>query len=129
MTLPGNVCIRFLNAIQHTEASNRDEMSDLVRKRILYGIQECPTYVTSNITWFDRIVNSTLTGLLFLLDYIILSKLLRYMKHILFLSNMQILGYMLSIIVMITLVLYVYVVYGIKYIRHVTKYFLKYKKS
>jgi hypothetical protein len=55
MSHPGKVYMRFLEPIMPHEASTRDEMSALVRRRMLQSFRNVPDDVARELTWPQRI--------------------------------------------------------------------------
>ena len=109
MSIPGRVYCKFLKPIQPSEASTRDEMSRLLRIRMLEAYRDCPSDVCAKLTAQESFYNIlTITIILIVLaatGWVVGSALsLQY-------SWGEIALYWLGGTVAITLGLYVYMVY------------------
>lgn len=57
MTIPGKVYVRFLPPIYAKEAENREQMSQLLRTKMLEAIKNGPKDVGAPLTWRQRLEN------------------------------------------------------------------------
>mmetsp|Transcript_17383 Transcript_17383/g.29150 ORF Transcript_17383/g.29150 Transcript_17383/m.29150 type:complete len:433 (+) Transcript_17383:116-1414(+) len=55
MSLPGKVYVRFLEPILPSEAKSREDMSRLLRRRMLNSFKNCPNDVATDLTWSQRL--------------------------------------------------------------------------
>jgi 1-acyl-sn-glycerol-3-phosphate acyltransferase len=65
----GHVRVRFLKPIMPDEAGSKDEMSALVRRRMLEAIKECPGDIGEPLTWVEKLVSVFTILALFAVDY------------------------------------------------------------
>ena len=111
MNVPGVIYVKMLKPIQCAEAKDKDEMSLLVRKRMLESIKQCPADVASPITWMDRIYNLIGISAIWAIDYY----LIKFAHHVLVnrfgFSGRQILYGFLGFTAFISPSVYVYAVY------------------
>ena len=57
MTIPGKVYARFLDPILPHEASSREDMSNLLRRRMLKDTMNAPSDIAVELTWSQRLQN------------------------------------------------------------------------
>lgn len=69
MCMPGKVYIRYLTPIQPSEASTRDEMSGIVRRRMLDAWRECPSDICRQLNFMQRLKYFATIFCLFLSHY------------------------------------------------------------
>ena len=117
MTMPGRVLVRFLQPIMPAEASNKEEMSRLVRRRMLRALRDCPEHVGAEISWERRLMN--VTGISALLAFNIFAghAAMTYLFTVRKLTGAQVAMYGILSSGAITLTLYIYVVYVRKWLR------------
>lgn len=72
MCMPGKVYIRYLTPIQPSEASTRDEMSRLIRRRMLDAWRECPSDICRQLNFMQRYSSNAHTHI-FLLNFLYLT--------------------------------------------------------
>ena len=52
---PGKIVVRYLKPILPSEANSRDEMSELVRRRMLEALREAPSDLGRPLAWAERL--------------------------------------------------------------------------
>lgn len=104
----GHVRMRFLQPIMPDEASSRDEMSALVRRRMLEAIKQCPEDIGEPLTWIEKLVSLFTILSLFAIDvklyYIVCDLAFNYFK----LSTKEFVVASSALSIVITLGLYFY---------------------
>ena len=114
MTLPGVAVVKFLSPIYPSEASSKEEMSRIVRHQMLVGIKDCPVEVGSELSWLDRIKNVSAIAAFLSFDYVTGRGILLYLTVSCGMTVTRVIFLGVAVSVVITLLLYVYVVYIIR---------------
>jgi hypothetical protein len=112
MCIPGKVYARFLPPIYPTEATNRDEMSYIVRKQMLQAWKDGPKDAGGPLSWQSRIlmyfyIAGTYAFAYFFFTLIPFKRYLSYYH----LSKAQAWGLLGAFCIGITIVFYVYMMY------------------
>ena len=113
MSLPGKIYVKFLTPIQFNEANSREDMSNLVRTRMLECWRDGPDDVCAPLTWLQRLEQQFYQYLFFFLAWkgyraLPLESFMEYYK----LGRIQLLGVFLGGSFGITLVFYFYLMYA-----------------
>ena len=107
----GKIYVKYLKPIMPNEATTRDDMCRLLRRRMLHAMMECPEEVARKISWHGRVANIVATFAVFAFDYFSLS----YLHHLLFLeleySIQAVVFYATVLSFAITFVLYIFFVH------------------
>ena len=119
----GKVYIKYLKAISPSEATTREEMHRLVRKRILLELKNCPRDAATELTWTERTKSILASILLFTFDAILLYYLRIFLFEKLRLPVTTVIQYSFYITVLITVALYIYFVYVTEMISHFGHFF------
>ena len=108
----GNIIIRYLPAIYPHEAQSRQEMSHLLRKRMLISIMnDTNEQLLCPLSWSQWCLHYSAIGLLFIIDYYIVLYSHYYFFTYLKLTVSQVCIYISVITMLITALLYIYYVY------------------
>lgn len=94
MSLPGRVVMQFLQPILPSEASTREEMSRIVRRRMLTAIQNAPDGVgdTAKVGIWDRGLSYAAIAAIFTLNAFVLAFLLDTLRR----ENVSLLSFALA---------------------------------
>lgn len=112
MSLPGKVVMHFLKPIKSTEASTREAMSRLLRRRMLEALRNPPENVgdLAVVTWRDRILN--VLAILFI--FVFNTFVVYYGKEFIVRNNVPIkysIAGFVGIPIIVTIILYIFKVY------------------
>ena len=113
MTIPGKVYIRFLKAIHPHEASSREEMSLLVRRRMLEALRDGPIDAASPLTWPQRLECVLYLLVAYVIGYAIYARLpwAETRRMLGGVTSWQLAGLAVLLSVVVTMVFYVYLLY------------------
>lgn len=130
MSLPGKVHVKYLAPIQNSEATSREEMSELVRIRMLESWRDGPDDVCAPLTWPERIEQQCYQYAFFYSVYkafqlIPFTELLEAYK----IGKIQAFGLFLGVSFGITFVFYFYLMYLSVWIARFTEYLLKNRRN
>lgn len=64
----GHVRMRYLKPIMPNEAKSKDEMSALIRRRMLEAMKQCPEDIGHPLTWVEKLVSVLTILSLFVVD-------------------------------------------------------------
>ena len=67
----GHVRMRYLSPIMPEEVRSKEEMSVLVRRRMLEAIKQCPEDIGEELTWIEKILSITTILVLFVIDFLL----------------------------------------------------------
>ncbi len=108
---PGKVVVRYLKPVLPTEATSRDEMMRLVRRRMLQSLADCPPQIGASISWMERVQSVILIALAVVANMSMWRCLCFVGFEVMEWSTRQLLGWTVAGVMAITAVLYVYYVY------------------
>lgn len=112
MTHPGKVYVRLLEPIQPHEASSREEMRLLLRQRMLEALRDVPADVAAQLTWPQRLLFTVYQVAVFYISWLLyISGPFIHIKEALGLTTAHFMGYFLLISMIVTLIMYVYMLY------------------
>jgi hypothetical protein len=111
MCVSGKVYVKFLKPIQYTEAKNRDNMSRLLRQRMLQAIENSPIDASAPPTLLQRLKSLLAIFTLFLFDYVMICFIQNQATTKYGISLKSLLYYFSLFIVLSIPSIYVYAVY------------------
>ena len=109
----GKVAIRYLKPITPEELSDKtvDDVLKIVRRRTLEALAECPKNICTPLTWRERLYSVFFTFCMHLFNTCVAY----YANNILFhkygFNHWHVYGWLLCIVIAITIILYVYNLY------------------
>jgi hypothetical protein len=109
MPIPGRVYATFLDVIKPNEAARREDMSNVVRRKMLRGISCCPTNSGSNLKPFERLQNILALFVFHLINWYLWRIVITSIKNRFHLTNTMLVIYGIIATAVITLSLYFYV--------------------
>ena len=107
----GKVYIKYLKPILPNEATSREDMHRLLKRRMLLAMKECPENVAGGISWSGRVTNTVCILVVLGFDYFSL----KFLHQLLFVdlqySVQTVVLYIVVISLAITFVLYTFFVH------------------
>lgn len=130
MAVPGKVYVKYLTPIQSSEASTREEMSELVRVRMLECWRDGPEDVCAPLTWAQRLEQQFYQYSFFFLVYKLIQVIpLAEFMEAYKIGKIQAFGLFLGVSFGITFIFYFYLMYLSHWITSLREYLLKNRRN
>jgi hypothetical protein len=109
--MPGVAYVRYLTPIQPNEVKDKEEMSRLVRRRMLTSMLNDPPDVGRNITWGERFIQLIWMSIALVINISFATVTFQQISKHFQLNSIMTLLFILFIIIMYTLITYIHYVY------------------
>ena len=109
----GKVAIRYLKPITPEELNDKtvDEVLSIVRRRTLEALAECPKNICTPLSWSERLYSVFFTSLLHGFNIFVAYHTNNLLFYDYGLNRLYVYTWLLSVVIAITVILYVYNLY------------------